>query len=156
VHAPSAQRTLQAVESRQSIATGQPEAGQSMEQATPLGHLMSLVQGLHAVPHANVQTPFTQLPPAAAQAAHPAVSVGPQFMPLVPALPVGIPIAPAMPMGMPIVPPVPVPAAPPPGPLPAMLAPANPPPPPLAPTPVVPAAPSPPVPATAVPAAPVL
>ena len=61
----SAQRTVQLVESRQSIATAQPDAGQSIEQPISFGHLMSAVHGLHALPHANVQTPFTQLPPAA-------------------------------------------------------------------------------------------
>ena len=60
----SAQRTVQLVESRQSIATAHPDAGQSIEQPISLGHLMSAVQGLHGLPQANVQTPLTQLPPA--------------------------------------------------------------------------------------------
>lgn len=64
MHALSAQRTVQLVESRQSIATLHPDAGQSIEHPISFGHLMSVVQGLHALPHANVQTPFTQLPPA--------------------------------------------------------------------------------------------
>jgi hypothetical protein len=64
VQASLAQRTVQLVESRQSIATAQPEAGQSIEQGMFFGHLMSAVQGLHALPQANVQTPLTQLPPA--------------------------------------------------------------------------------------------
>ena len=60
----SAQRTVQLVESRQSIATLHPDAGQSIEQPISFGHLMSAVQGLHALPHANTQTPFMQVPPA--------------------------------------------------------------------------------------------
>ena len=65
--APSAQRTVQLVESRQSIEPGQPDAGQSMAQAIPIGHLMSPAHGLHADPHAKVQTSLMQLPPAATQ-----------------------------------------------------------------------------------------
>ena len=64
VQALSAQRTVQLVESRQSIATAHPDAGQSIAQPISLGHLMSAVQGLHGLSQANVQTPLTQLPPA--------------------------------------------------------------------------------------------
>jgi len=53
VHALSAQRTVQLVASRQSIATLHPEAGHSIAQAISFGHLMSDVHGLHAVPHVN-------------------------------------------------------------------------------------------------------
>jgi hypothetical protein len=67
VQAFSAQRTLQLLASRQSIATLHPDAGHSIEHALPLGHLMSVVQGLHAEPQANTQLPFMQLPPAAMQ-----------------------------------------------------------------------------------------
>jgi pyruvate dehydrogenase E2 component (dihydrolipoamide acetyltransferase) len=103
-------------------------------QATPFGHLMSVVQGLHALPHVNTQPPFMQVPPAAMQSSHAFDPSGvPQMMPPVPAAP-----APAPPP-TPATPPTPAPATP----EPAAPTPA-------APDPALPAAPdpwSPPVPA---------
>ena len=46
---------MQVVASRQSIAPGHPDAGQSIAQAIPFGHLMSPAHGLHVDPQANVQ-----------------------------------------------------------------------------------------------------
>ena len=69
MHALSAQRTVQLLDSRQSMPIGQPDAGQSIEQAIPFGHLMSAVHGLHADPHMKTQPSFMQVPPAAMQAA---------------------------------------------------------------------------------------
>ena len=64
VQALSPQRTVQLLASLQSILPVQPKAGQSMEHGIPFGQTTSPGHGLHAVPHANVQTPLTQLPPA--------------------------------------------------------------------------------------------
>jgi hypothetical protein len=81
----SAQRTVQLVESRQSIGTVQPEGGQSIEQPISFGHLMSVVHGLQALPQTNEQTPPMQVPPAAMQASQAAVATGvPHAIPPVP------------------------------------------------------------------------
>jgi hypothetical protein len=159
---------VQLVESRQSIWTAQPEAGQSIEQPISFGHLMSVVQGLHALPQANVQTPLTQLPPAFKHIWHWGVSVGvPQTIPpppvptLPPAPPLLAPLVPLVPpsdappvpaMGAPPVPPVPVSTSPPTPPMPAVPVSTTPPAPPM-PSPA-PAAASSPVPAAGDPAVP--
>ncbi len=135
------QRTVQLVATRQSMAPAHPDAGHSIEQAIPSGHLMSPVQGLHGVPQLNWQVPPMQLPPAAMQSSHALVATGvPQMMPPVPAPP-PVPVAPPRPPPSPAAPP-PVPAVPDsPPPVPAVsVEPASPPP------PTVPAAPSPAVP----------
>jgi A-kinase anchor protein 14 len=119
------QRTVQLVASLQSIAPGQPDAGQSMEQAISFGHLMSPVHGLQAVPQANVHVPLLQVPPAAMQSSQAVVATGvPQTMPPPPPPPVPGP-----------------PAAVPPAPLPAVPVPFAPALPVLPPAPIVPALP---------------
>jgi len=140
------QRTVQLVASRQSIAPGQPDAGQSMEQAWPFGHLMSPVHGLQAVPQANVHVPLLQVPPAAMQSSHSFVATGVPQMPPLPTLPP----TPPLPMPPMTVPPAPVPAIPAPPVVPAL--PVVPAPPVVPALPVVPTLPALPV----VPAAPVV
>src|ERR1043165_9425236 len=96
VQALSAQRTVQLVESRQSIAMPQPEAGQSIEQPISFGHLMSVVQGLHALPQWRVQTPLMQLPPALIHIWPWTVSAGPPQV--IPPPPPPAPTVPAVPV----------------------------------------------------------
>jgi hypothetical protein len=64
VHAPSAHRTSHEVAARQSMVWLQPPGGQSMEHGIPVGQTIGPVQGEHAEPQANVQTPDTHAPPA--------------------------------------------------------------------------------------------
>ena len=79
---------MQVVESRQSMATAHPDGGQSIEQPISFGHLMSVVQGLQAVPQTNEQTPPLQVPPAAMHASQAAVATGvPQTIPPAPPVP---------------------------------------------------------------------
>ena len=76
VHALSPQRIVHPVDIRQSMAKLQPEAGHSIEQAIPSGHLIALGQGLQAVPHMNRQTPAEHVPPPAIQASQAVVATG--------------------------------------------------------------------------------
>ena len=88
---------MQLVDWRQSMAPAHPDAGHSIEQAIPSGHLMSPVQGLQGVPQMNWHVPPMQLPPAAMQSSHALVATGvPQMMPPAPAPP-PVPVVPAPP-----------------------------------------------------------
>src|SRR5450755_2733047 len=70
---------VQSVALWQSMGLLHPPAGQSILQAMPIGHLMAPLQGEHSEPQANVQTPFSQEPPAVSQARQgPPASIGPQ------------------------------------------------------------------------------
>ncbi len=104
VHALSPQRTVQPVPIRQSMGKLQPEAGHSIWQAMPSGHLMAPGQGLQAVPHMNRQTPFEHVPPAAMQASHAVVGTG---VPHMPPIPPPRPPAPGPPPRPPVLPPDP-------------------------------------------------
>jgi hypothetical protein len=133
VHALLPHVIVQVLASRQSMPLVQPDAGHVMAQGMPSGHLIPPVHGLHALPHVNVQVPFTHAPPASRQSAHAIAGL----LPLVHAVPGPAAAPPAPPPPRPpttITPPSPPPPRPAPPPLPPAL-PVTPP------TPVVPAPP---------------